>query len=387
METHYRNPLITFLRFALIVFAGVVVLGIGLVFGFIAGNRNGGYQPSDVLATMMALTPQVSPILPTETATASETPTNTPEPSPTATSTETPTPTLSPTPVPTPVPPDWVVFVQDVTIPDGTALVGGEPFTKIWRLMNAGSRTWTVDYDLIFLSGDRMSAAAAVAMPRTVRPGETVDVAVRLIAPAAPGTYRGNWILRNASGGIFGVGNEANRPFWVEIKVEDPSRIVYDFAAHYCDGIWTSGAGVLPCPGEAGDLEGIVASHSAPQMEGGINVPGPSLAVAPQQVSRGWISGSFSPIIVGGSDQFRASIACMNNSLKCNMQFRLSYRIGEGQIQTLGTWQEDYEGWSRTINLSLASLRGKEVTFILSVSAGESYLGDNGLWIRPRIVR
>jgi len=353
------------------VIAGVVVLATGATFGYLLGNRNGNEEVPDFVATLMAMTPQVTPAEPTATATASETPTSTPEPTATATATEIPTATFTPSAVPTPVPPDWVVFVQDMTIPDGTALVGGEPFTKIWRLRNAGSRTWTVDYDLIFLSGDRMSAPATVAMPRAVRPGETVDVAVRLTAPAAPGTYRGNWILRNASGGVFGVGNEANRPFWLEIKVEDPSRIVYDFAAHYCDGIWTSGAGVLPCPGEAGDLEGIVASHSAPVMEGGVSVPGPSLAVAPQQVSGGWISGSFSPFIVGGSDQFRVSIACMNNSPKCNMQFRLSYRIGSGQIQTLASWQEAYEGWSRTINLSLAPLRGKEVTFILSVSAGE----------------
>jgi len=387
MENQFRNTLLPILRFALIMAAGVLVLATGAAFGYILGNRNNNVDVPDFVATLMAMTPEITPVEPTATATASETPTSTPEPTPTATATEIPTATYTPTAVPTPVPPDWVVFVQDMTIPDGTALVGGETFIKIWRLRNAGSRAWTVDYDLIFLSGDRMSGAAAIALPHTVKPGEMVDIAVRLTAPPSPGTYHGNWMLRNASGGIFGVGDEANRPFWVDIRVEDPSRIVYDFAAHYCDGVWTSGAGVLPCPGEAGDLEGLVASHGAPVMEGDITVPGPTLAVAPQQVRQGWITGSFPSFIIGSGDQFRASIACMNNSTNCNMQFRLDYRIGTGQIRTLASWQEAHEGWSRTINLSLASLRGKEVTFMLSVSAGENYLGDNGLWIRPRIVR
>jgi hypothetical protein len=347
-------------------------------------------ETPDYFATLMALTQQITPESPTATASATETPTNTPEP--TATATETPTPTFTPTAtfIPTatstPVPADWVSNVEDITIPDGTVLVGGETFTKIWRLRNSGSHTWTVDYDLIFISGDRMSGAAAVAMPRTVWPGETVDIAVRLTAPTAPGAYRGNWMLRNAYGGIFGVSAEANRPFWVEIKVEDPSRILYDFAAHYCDATWTSGAGVLPCPGEAGDSEGLVASQDEPIMEGGITMPGPSLAVAPQQVSQGWISGAFPAFLVGEGDQFRATVACMDNSVKCSIQFRLYYRLPDDQIRILASWQEAYEGLSKTINLSLSSLRGKEVIFILTVSAGDQYLWDNGLWIRPRIV-
>jgi hypothetical protein len=285
------------------------------------------------------------------------------------------------------VPNDWVQFVDDVTVPDGTIFVAGETFAKIWRLRNVGSRTWTVDYDLIFLSGDRMAGAATVALPRTVRPGETVDVAVQLVAPDEPGDYKGYWIMRNAYGGVFGAGSEADRPIWVEIEVEDPDDIVYDFAEHYCDGEWSSGAGELSCPGAVGDTGGIVASQDAPLREGGIVVPGPSLAVAPEQVSQGWITGSFPGFIVASGDHFRASVACMNNSRNCLMQFRLEYRIGDGQVKTLATWLEAYEGLARTIDVDLSRLSGKEVTFLLSVSAGESYQGDNGLWIRPRIVR
>jgi hypothetical protein len=232
-----------------------------------------------------------------------------------------------------------------------------------------------------------MESAAAVALPRAVQPGETVDVAVKLVAPEDPGDYRGYWMLRNAYGGIFGVGSEANKPFWVDIEVEDEDDIVYDFAEHYCDAEWASDAGVLSCPGAAGDVEGYVAQHAAPLMEGGAEMPGPSLAVAPEQVSDGWITGSFPAFTVSNGDHFRASVACMYNSPKCLMRFRLQYQIGSGPVRSLGSWLEASEGLARRIDIDLSSLRGKEVTFFLSVLAGDNWLGDNGLWIRPRIVQ
>ena len=39
-----------------------------------------------------------------------------------------------------------MVFVSDVTIKDGQTLYGNESFTKVWRVKNTGSCTWTPDY-------------------------------------------------------------------------------------------------------------------------------------------------------------------------------------------------------------------------------------------------
>jgi hypothetical protein len=387
VNAHFPRTYLPIVRIGLILVAGIIVLGTGFAIGSIFGGGKDEFEPADYVATLMAMTPQVTPIAPTATPMATDTPTSTQEPTATATATTTATATFTPTATATPLPNDWVEFVDDVTIPDGTILNAGETFTKIWRLKNTGSRTWTVDYDLVFLSGDRMDSAAAVALPRTVKSGETVDVAVRLVAPEDPGDYRGYWILRNAYGGIFGVGTEANKPFWVDIEVEDADDIVYDLAEYYCDAEWTSDVGVLPCPGAAGDVEGIVAQHAAPLMEGGVEAPGPSLAVAPEQVSQGWITGSFPAFTVSSGDHFRASVACMYNSQKCYMQFRLEYQIGSGSVRSLGSWLEASEGLANRIDIDLSSLSGKEVTFFLSISAGEDWLGDNGLWIRPRIVQ
>src|SRR3972149_4698274 len=46
-------------------------------------------------------------------------------------------------------------FITDVTIPDGTVMTPGQAFTKIWRIKNIGSCTWT-GFSLVFDSGNAM---------------------------------------------------------------------------------------------------------------------------------------------------------------------------------------------------------------------------------------
>jgi hypothetical protein len=118
---------------------------------------------------------------------------------------------------------DWLAFVKDVTIPDGTAMGPGEVFTKTWRLQNRGTCTWTPDYMLVYTSGDQMGSTTAVRLPGNVAPGQTVDVLVTLTAPNVNGYQRGYWMLRNPSGALFGTGAKANEAFYVEIKVTPES--------------------------------------------------------------------------------------------------------------------------------------------------------------------
>jgi len=115
---------------------------------------------------------------------------------------------------------DWVAFVKDVTIPDGTKLSPGETFTKTWRLQNRGTCTWTPDYMLVFVNGDQMGSTTAVRLPSNVAPSQTVDVSVTLTAPDKRRNYVSYWMLRNPSGLVFGFGDNANRAFYVDINVE-----------------------------------------------------------------------------------------------------------------------------------------------------------------------
>jgi hypothetical protein len=167
-------------------------------------------QTLQALTTQIAVTPNIPYI--------TSTPTYTPiVPLPTLTQ-----PTL---PAPAPwVPPavtrcDWVGFLGDVSVPDGSIFAPSTSFTKTWRLRNIGSCTWTTTYALVFSSGLPMGGPAAINLPVSIAPGQIVDLPVNLTAPTAAGHYRGNWMLQNPSGVKFGIGNQANAAFWVDINV------------------------------------------------------------------------------------------------------------------------------------------------------------------------
>jgi murein DD-endopeptidase MepM/ murein hydrolase activator NlpD len=108
---------------------------------------------------------------------------------------------------------DSVIFVADLTIPDGTVMPPGNVFDKTWRVRNNGESTWTRDYQLAFSSGERMGAPDS-PLPATVQPGEFIDLTVRLTAPLTPGRYRSTWRLSNDASRFFG------QTVFAEIRVE-----------------------------------------------------------------------------------------------------------------------------------------------------------------------
>ena len=110
----------------------------------------------------------------------------------------------------------------DITIPDDTSMQPGVNFTKIWRLQNVGSCTWTTEYALRFFYGAQMDAPDAVRLKGNVDPGQSIELAVDMTAPQAPGSHQGNWKLSNARGQLFGLGPNGDAPFWVRINVLEP---------------------------------------------------------------------------------------------------------------------------------------------------------------------
>ena len=107
----------------------------------------------------------------------------------------------------------------DITIEDDTEMVPGEPFVKTWRVVNAGTCTWTPDYAVVFFSGEQMEAPDSQLLNVYVAPGQSVDISVDMIAPSSAGSYQGNWKIRNADGLLFGIGPGGESPFWVRIEV------------------------------------------------------------------------------------------------------------------------------------------------------------------------
>ncbi|MEW6240281.1 MAG: NBR1-Ig-like domain-containing protein [Chloroflexota bacterium] len=283
---------------------------------------------------------------------------------------------------------DAAQFIADVTVPDGTNFAPGTTFKKTWRLKNIGTCTWTTSYSMVYVSGEKMGSTLTVAMPATVAPGQTVDISVDMTAPSAPGKYRGNWQFKNAAGVLFGIGVSANKPWWVEINVTGAGiGVVYNFADKACDAVWTSGAGVLPCPGTSGDANGFVLKQASSILENDVTDPNPGLLVSPQNVTNGYIQGVYPAFRVQAGDRFQATVSCEGGATSCYVAYRLDYQIGSGAVKTFWTFREKYERQYYRANLDLSPLAGQDVKFILYLSAYGSPAGDRALWANPVITR
>lgn len=305
---------------------------------------------------------------------------------PTITTLPTFTPVPSTTMTPSPVACNDASFLDDVTIPDGTEFTPGTQFLKVWRLRNVGTCTWTTDYDLVFVGGSRMGAQRAVPLAETVRPGESAELGVYMFAPAAQGSYQGFWMLRNASGMQFGVGDDADDSFWVNIDVVGiATDFKHDFASNYCAAIWRSAAGRLSCGDSTIPQNGFVQFLASPNLESR-HENEPTLWVHPNHSRNGWIEGSYPPITIESGDSFRAWVGCLQGNELCDLTFYLSYMDENDRVYTLRRWHEVYENQVTTIDLDLSNLEGQAVQFILGVETNTEEFGDQqGFWFVPRI--
>jgi hypothetical protein len=167
----------------------------------------------------------------------------------------------------------------DISIPDDSELSPGQSFIKTWKLVNTGSCTWTSAYSASFFYGDRMGAPGTVPFEHITLPANEIEISVEMVAPRSPGTYQGNWILSNAKGDLFGIGPNADAPFWVRIVVvEDetpaPSPTQVMTATLTPTGTITStvtppgdvGASLLLASGDTLDLDTLTLNANGPDL-------------------------------------------------------------------------------------------------------------------------
>ena len=139
-------------------------------------------------------------------------------------------------------------LVSDVSVPDGTQFAPTTGFNKTWRIKNSGTCTWDSRYQLIHHAGSTLgSISNSFPLPGIVAPGQTVDLTVSLVSPAAAGNYQSDWLLQTPGGLPFGVGRSGS-PFWVKIVVPASSTttvsgLVYQDANQ--NGIYDSGETLL----------------------------------------------------------------------------------------------------------------------------------------------
>jgi hypothetical protein len=331
----------------------------------------------------MVIVPTATPLASTYTPLP---PTNTPLP------TNTPIP---PTATPIPIPCDRAQFVSDVSVPDNTSIGAGTTFVKTWRLRNNGSCTWTSGYALVFYNGDAMSGPASAPITSgTIAPGSTVDISVSLIAPTTPGTYKGNWRLRNAGGAVFGIGNYADQSFWVQIKSVAPTptasptssyTLSYDFIARGPDASWKNGTTNLPWGDPGNDSPGVVVNVVNVKMEDGKTYPS-LLATYPQHITDGVILGVYPAYTIQANDHLRTRIGFRYDCGTSQIKFQIRYIEGATEV-TIGEWLKKCDGTLTSLDVNLSALVGHTVQFELVAIAVGNPDAYTSLWVTPKIER
>ena len=316
-------------------------------------------------------------------------PFNTPTiPPPPPTNTPVTLPTLAPptiTPVISPTPAcDSALFVKDVTIPDGTSFEPGGAFKKTWRLKNVGTCSWS-GYTLVFDSGEAMGGVPDPI--GTVGPQQEVDVSVSFTAPAANGTYRSYWRIRNTSGVLLPVQNGfQGKSFFVEIKVASTSS-GYDLHTRATDAVWVSAAGTLTFGGPETNADGFVMYRNNQKLEDG-STPPKVLETNPQWVNDGVITGRFPAYTIRSGEHFKAKIGFLaNGDGTCgagNAKFQFNYRES-GVLHPLGEWTETCNGALTSIDVDLSGIVGKNVELVLAVLANGSATQDWAVWVTPQV--
>lgn len=86
------------------------------------------------------------------------------------------------------------VYINAITIANGTRIKAGDSFLKTWRVQNTGSCLWSAAYQLVSDDGQLLHDNNELPV---VLPGATVDISLLFHAPVEPGIYQETWQLQS----------------------------------------------------------------------------------------------------------------------------------------------------------------------------------------------
>ena len=144
---------------------------------------------------------------------------------PTRAAVTSPIPTSLPLPTPTPAPVaaavqptptlqcvDSLLFIDDLTVPDGSQVAAGSSIDKRWQVENNGSCNWDKRYLLKLIAGEPLGSQVEYSL-FPARSGTQASLRIIFTAPETPGGFRSAWQAYNPAGEPFGD------PVFIEIEV------------------------------------------------------------------------------------------------------------------------------------------------------------------------
>ena len=177
-------------------------------------------DPSNVASAINTITS----VPDTPSATATQIPSATP--SPTEEVLPSATPTIQDSATPTqPICTNIAEFEKHLSLSDGSILKSNNLYAKVWLVKNIGTCTWTTDYKLVFINGDKNLNQTDISLPEEVSPGDTVELKINFATPEEGNTYIANWMLASETGIVFGVGPFADQPLVLNFVIKPKSGL------------------------------------------------------------------------------------------------------------------------------------------------------------------
>lgn len=97
-----------------------------------------------------------------------------------------------------------LIWLKDVTIPDGTHLKANEVFTKTWLVQNVGGCAWPPGFTFSHVGGNLMRGQT-VTLKEPIPVGAKREISIQLVVPSGQnGLIQSSWRMADADGNYFG---------------------------------------------------------------------------------------------------------------------------------------------------------------------------------------
>ena len=97
-----------------------------------------------------------------------------------------------------------LIWIKDLTIPDGQQMKANEVFTKTWQVQNVGGCAWPAGFTFQNVGGDPMRGET-VTLKEPIPVGAKREISVQLVVPSgANGLIQSSWRMADLDGNFFG---------------------------------------------------------------------------------------------------------------------------------------------------------------------------------------
>jgi hypothetical protein len=97
-----------------------------------------------------------------------------------------------------------LLWIEDITVLDGTQMKAGETFTKTWLVQNTGGCAWRAGFTFRNFGGDPMRGNT-VTLKEAIPTGAKRELSVELVVPSGQsGIIQSSWRMADENGIFFG---------------------------------------------------------------------------------------------------------------------------------------------------------------------------------------